>query len=155
MKSPPLSQLASEAKVEAPGRLSLLDHAAYAVVLATLITVFALAGWVHPDPAGLGTHTQLHLPPCGFYEMFHKPCPSCGMTTAFAWMMHGHPLEAVKAQPAGTAVFLAGAFLLGYLPWMWLRRRPPVEIFDKPAFLGVTLSLIVLILAVWGVRVLS
>ncbi len=155
MKSAPLSQLASEAKGEAPGRLSLPQHAAYGVVLAALITVFALAGWVHPDPAGLGTHTQLHLPPCGFYEMFHKPCPSCGMTTAFAWMMHGHPVEAVKVQPAGAAVFFAGAFLLAYLPWMWVRRRPPMEIFDKPAFLVVTLSLIVLILAVWGVRVLS
>jgi len=135
-------------------RLSILEHAAYGAACLSLVTVFVLAAWLHPDPTGLGTHTQLHLPPCGFYEVFHKPCPSCGMTTAFVWMMHGHPLQALHAQPAGAAVFLAAAFLAFYLPWAWAGRRPPLAILDAPAFLPVVLALIAIILVVWAVRVI-
>jgi hypothetical protein len=134
--------------------LSTLEHAAYGAACLCLATVFLLAAWLHPDRSGLGTHTQLHLPPCGFYEVFHKPCPSCGMTTAFVWMMHGHPILALRAQPAGAAVFLAGAFLMVYLPRAWFRRRPPIAILDAPAFLPVVLALIAIILVVWAVRVL-
>ena len=136
------------------GKLSILEHAAYGAACLSLAIVFILSAWLHPDPAGLGTHTQLHLPPCGFYEVFHKPCPSCGMTTAFAWMIHGHPVKAVRSQPAGAAVFIAGVFLAFYLPWAWSRRRPPLALLDAPAFLPVVLALIAIILVVWAVRVL-
>jgi hypothetical protein len=135
-------------------RLSALDQAVYALLLLGLASVFGLAAWLKPDASGLGTHTELGLPPCGFYVVFHKPCPSCGMTTAFAWMMHGHPLKALKTQPAGVAVFLAAAFLLFYLPWAWWRGRPPVQILETRGFLPVVLSLIAIILVVWGMRVL-
>ncbi len=136
-----------------PRRLSALEHAAYGVLFFALATVFVLAVWLQPDPAGLGTHTQLHLPPCGFYQVFHKPCPSCGMTTAFAWMIHGHPVRAVRAQPAGAAVFVAAVVLALYLPWAWARRRPPVALLETRAFLPVVLGLIAIILVVWMVRV--
>jgi hypothetical protein len=75
------------------------------------------------------------------------------MTTAFVWMMHGHPVQALRAQPAGAAVFLAGAFLAFYLPWAWAKRSPPLTILDAPAFLPVVLALIAIILVVWAVRV--
>ena len=134
--------------------LSRLDHAVYALLLVGLACVFGLAAWLEPDPSGIGTHTELGLPPCGFYVVFHKPCPSCGMTTAFAWVMHGHPLNALRAQPAGVAVFLAAAALFFYLPWAWWRGRPPVQILETRGFLPAVLTLIAIILAVWGVRVL-
>ena len=76
------------------------------------------------------------------------------MTTAFVWMMHGHPLQALHAQPAGAAVFLAAAFLAFYLPWAWAGRRPPLAVLDAPAFLPVVLALIAIILVVWAVRVI-
>lgn len=134
--------------------LSSLDHAVYALLVLGLGCIFALAAWLKPDASGIGTHTELGLPPCGFYVVFHKPCPSCGMTTAFAWMMHGHPGRALRAQPAGVAVFLASAALFLYLPWAWWRRRPPVQILETRGFLPVVLTLIALILVVWAVRVL-
>jgi len=58
-----------------------------------------------PKSGGVGTHEELGLPPCGFYLMFHKPCPSCGMTTSFALLMHGKIIQAIKAQPAGVFSF--------------------------------------------------
>ena len=137
-----------------PRILRPLAHAAYGLVWAGLAGVFALSAWLRPDASGLGTHTQLHLPPCGFYEVFHKPCPSCGMTTAFAWMMHGRPLEAVRAQPAGAAVFLAALALFVYLPRAWFRGLPPSHVLETRPFLPAVLGLITFILVVWGVRVL-
>jgi len=139
-------------RADVPRRLSVVEHAAYGAACLTLAAVFILAAWLRPDPSGLGTHTQLHLPPCGFYQVFHKPCPSCGMTTAFAWMIHGHPVRAVRAQPAGAAVFVAAVLLAFYLPWAWAKCRPPLALLDAPAFLPIVLGLIVIILVVWAVR---
>ena len=75
------------------------------ITIATvLITVSAL---VTPSPTGMGTHERLGLPPCMFLKWTHIPCFSCGMTTSWAWMAHGHPWVALKAQPMGVALFLA------------------------------------------------
>jgi hypothetical protein len=137
-----------------PHRLPWLDRAVYVLLLLGLACVFGLAAWLKPDATGIGTHTELGLPPCGFYVVFHKPCPSCGMTTAFAWMMHGRPARALEAQPAGVAVFLAAAFLFVYLPWAWWRGRAPVQILETKGFLPTVLGLIAIILVVWGIRVL-
>lgn len=136
------------------GKITPLEHAVYAIAWLSILAVFCAAAWIHPDPSGLGSHTQLHLPPCGFYEVFHKPCPSCGMTTAFAWMMHLHPVEAFHAQPAGAAVFLSALFLFLYLPCAWARRKPPLTIIEAPVFMVATSGLIALILVVWVSRVL-
>ena len=74
----------------------------YAAVIAAmawgiLLVAFSLSA----SERGLGTHRQLGLPPCGFAVMTGFPCPTCGMTTAFAHMAHGRPLKAMRCQPAG------------------------------------------------------
>lgn len=138
-----------------PRPFGLLDHLLYAVSWLGFAAVLALARHLTPDPTGVGTHTALHLPPCTFYTVFHKPCPSCGMTTAFAWLLHGHPLKALKTQPAGVAVFAAGLAAWLYLPFAWKRRRPFDHLFDLPLTLPALVVLIVLILAVWAFRLLA
>ena len=133
---------------------SATDHVLYGLAWLGFLAVFLTAAWLRPDPSGLGTHTELHLPPCGFYVLFHKPCPSCGMTTAFTLMVHGHPWKALKTQPAGAAVFVIALFLWLYLPFAWRRRKPFEHILEHAAFLPVVIGLIVLILGVWGWRLL-
>jgi len=124
----------------------------YGAVGLGIAAVFAVSAFLPPDPSGLGTHTRLGLPPCGVWQLFHKPCPSCGMTTAFALLTHGRPIEALKVQPAGTAVFLAALWLLLYIPLAVKKRRPFEHLFELRAFLPTVLFLIVLILAFWGWR---
>lgn len=77
--------------------------------------VLAMAVAMHPDARGFDTHTQLGLPPCGFLQMTGMPCPTCGMTTAFAHMARGHILAAVRVQACGAVLFLltAAAALAG------------------------------------------
>jgi hypothetical protein len=132
--------------------LPLLDALLYAVAFAGFLALVALSAWLNPSSGGVGTHTQLHLPPCGVLLVFGKPCPSCGMTTAFAWMVRGRVLRALSIQPAGVAVFLAALAWWLYLPVGFFKRRPFFHIFDAPAFLPTVMGLVVIILAVWGLR---
>lgn len=75
--------------------------------------VLIVSAWLHADGRGYDTHTQLGLPPCGLVQTTGWPCPTCGMTTAFAAMAHGNIASAVGAQAFGAVLFmlvlLAGA----------------------------------------------
>jgi hypothetical protein len=103
--------------------------AAVAVAAGTLL---AVAAWLPPKPDGMGTHTELGLPPCGFLVSVGIPCPTCGMTTAFTLMVHGHPLAAVRAQPAGAAlsVLTVAAAICGV--WTLVQGRIPRLNWDWP-----------------------
>lgn len=80
--------------------------------------MLGIAVWLQPDTAGRGTHQQLGLPPCTFVELFQKPCPSCGMTTAWAHVVRGGWLSAMRCNVGGallaiTAIVVAPWSLVG------------------------------------------
>jgi len=81
------------------------------VCLGLLLTARLLA----PSPTGLGTHEQLGLPECGFLLMFEIPCPSCGMTTSWAWLTRGNVVESLRSNPGGT---MLGILCFGFGAWM-------------------------------------
>lgn len=94
-------------------RVGWATRLAWAGVGAACAAVLVIAALLTPDASGLGTHRQiLHLAPCSFVLTSGLPCPTCGMTTAFAWVMHGHPLTALIVQPAGAIFCLATIGLL-------------------------------------------
>lgn len=74
--------------------------------------ILGLAAWLEPSPTGLGTHSRLGMPPCGWIAMVDVPCPSCGMTTAFAHAADGDLVAAVRAQPMGALLAMAVAMAL-------------------------------------------
>lgn len=76
-------------------------------VFAGCVCLLLLAAWLNPDRRGLGTHEQLGFPPCSFVVLFGYPCPTCGMTTAFAHAVRGELPAALCVQPAGLAAALA------------------------------------------------
>jgi hypothetical protein len=88
--------------------------AAASVALGSLAVLLAAAS-VHPAADGHGTHTQLGLPPCGWAMVADAPCPTCGMTTAFAHAVRGELGEALLCQPLGLllAITTATAFWAG------------------------------------------
>jgi hypothetical protein len=77
--------------------------------------VLAIAAWLEPDPAGVGTHKQLGLGGCTVLTLVGWPCPMCGMTTCFTHMAHFEPFAAVQVQPFGVLLYLVtlAAFGLG------------------------------------------
>lgn len=70
-------------------------------------TVLGVAAWLSPAAEGVGTHMQLGLSGCSVLTATGWPCPMCGMTTTFAHMAHLSPIEALRTQPFGVALFLA------------------------------------------------
>lgn len=89
------------------------------VMVLGITAIFAIAAWLNPyGPDGnaltMGTHEQLGFPPCNFVILTGKPCPSCGMTTSFALMVRGDLINALGANPVGSALAI---FLMLVLPW--------------------------------------
>ena len=80
-----------------------------AVVAAFCLSVLLLAARLTPSAAGHGTHVELGLPPCGWAVTWKHPCPTCGMTTAFAHGVRGQFIAAFKAQPFGLLLCLGTA----------------------------------------------
>ena len=123
--------------------------AAFALGLAV---VFVVARGLQPDPRGFGTHTQLGLWPCAFKLTTGRPCPTCGMTTSFAWFSRGELARSWGANPAG--VPLASTALV-MIPWLLLasaRARPwPFRDLERP-LVGLSVAVVALTLISWTVR---
>ena len=123
--------------------------AAFALGLASILVV---ARGLEPDPRGFGTHTQLGLWPCAFQATTGRPCPTCGMTTSFAWFARGDLVRAWRANPAGS--FLAPT-CLAMIPWLLLvavRARPwPSRTLEQP-LVGLSVAVVALTLISWTVR---
>ncbi len=64
---------------------------------------------LHPSADGHGTHTQLGMPACGWVAAFDRPCPTCGMTTAFSDAARGWFAAALAAQPMGALLAVVAA----------------------------------------------
>jgi len=81
-------------------------------IAAACFSLLAIAASLTPEAAGHGTHQQLGLPPCGWVLAAGYPCPTCGMTTAFAAAADGDFAAAFVTQPMGAilAVATAAAF---------------------------------------------
>jgi hypothetical protein len=95
-----------------PVRLTLLGFAlAFAVVLGVALRLDPTKGGRNWTQA---THTQLGLAPCQFFVLTGMPCPSCGMTTSFTWLVHGNPVNSMRANWVGT---MLATFCLLFIPW--------------------------------------
>jgi hypothetical protein len=117
------------------------------------IGLLVTAAWLAPGGRLMGTHRQLGLPPCGFVTMTGLPCPTCGMTTAFAYTVRGRVLAAAQSQLAGLvlaigvmAVALASLWtaLTGRYPAInWYRVNPTRFVWAASFFF----------LAAWGLKI--
>lgn len=121
-----------------------------------LVAVFIIAWKLDPyqddgSPLRMETHRQLGLPPCTFYLMTEYPCPSCGMTTSFALLMHGDVWNSLRANFVG---MLLAAFLLAFIPWAAacaLAGRTYFVLSLERAVIAVIAILLTLLLLRWGV----
>jgi hypothetical protein len=99
-------------KAAPPARAELAVRVAAGVFAAMCLLLLVLSASLRADARGHGTHQQLGLPPCGWVVAFKKPCMTCGMTTAFAFVATGEVRRGFVVQPAGAllAVGVAGLF---------------------------------------------
>jgi hypothetical protein len=118
-----------------------------------LIGVFVIAFYLNPyqdgQPRFSETHLQLGLPPCQFRSITGVPCPSCGMTTSFTWLMHGRLDYSLRANAVGTLLAL---FCLMLIPWglaCALRGRPFFTISLERALLWTMVIFLSLLFIRW------
>jgi hypothetical protein len=138
--------------------LSLWVRGVLVGIVAGLVVVFLIAWHLNPydadgTPLRLETHRQLGLPPCTFYEVTGLPCPSCGMTTSFALLMHGDVVNSLRANAVGT---LLATFCLAFIPWglaSVARQRPLFVRSLERALMFCVLALLVLMMLRWGIVV--
>ena len=120
-----------------------------------LAALLGVARALQPNPQGRGTHQQLGLPPCTFVALFGRPCPTCGMTTSWAWLMRGHVVAALRSNASGA---LLGMLALAGVPWLlvsaargrWLPGTPGPEVTA-----GMAVALVAIALIQWGWRLLA
>lgn len=127
-------------------------------LLATLLllvsaAVLALAAYLEPDPRGYGTADQLGNGPCGMLIMTGLPCPTCGMTTAFAHTVRGQWLRAFWVQPAGFVLALGTIGLAGVSLWTLIRGRWPRIRLRLVTPHRLFVGLLVLLLGAWAFKI--
>jgi hypothetical protein len=129
------------------------------VLLAVLlVVVFTVAVSLNPYKDGHvwygETHRQLGLPPCSFKLATGLPCPSCGMTSSFALLMHGDLVNSLKANAAGTLLALV---CLAFIPWALtcaIRGRRYLIMSFEWALVRLVVVFLVLMLARWAIVLL-
>lgn len=95
------------------------------MVLAPCVAILALAAWLTPAERGYGTHRQLGFGKCGMLVTTGLPCPTCGMTTAFAYTVRGRLFRAFMAQPTGLVLALATIATALVSSWSLATGRAP------------------------------
>jgi hypothetical protein len=122
------------------------------IAAALLAGVLGLSRRLVPDPRGYGTHTQLGLRPCTFAILTGRLCPTCGMTTAYAWFVRGRVDRSWRANPAG-CLLAASSIPLGIWFLACAVRSRPVgfRTFSGP-LMGLLLAGCLLSVASWLIR---
>ena len=131
------------------------DRAIWATLLLLSAALLVVASSLEPAGAGVGTHTQLGMHPCATLAATGFPCPTCGMTTAFAHAADGRLLAAFATQPAGAVLALLTAMatlVSGYATFAGVAFLPVARRVWTPRLI-VALGLI--LIAAWVYKILS
>src|SRR5262245_58612129 len=105
-----------------------LHRAAALIVALACLGVLVVAALLTPNPTGVGTHTALHYKPCDCLALTGVPCPSCGMTTSFAWFARGNLLASLLVQPMGMVLALLTAAAFWVALYMGLTGIPALNL---------------------------
>jgi len=118
-----------------PARATTSERVGAALTSAACLALLVLGASLRPSPTGHNTHLQLGLPQCGWLLATGHPCPTCGMTTAFACVCNGQFLRGFLTQPGGAmfAIGVAAAFwLFAYIALTGSRLGKPLGTLLRP-----------------------
>lgn len=111
--------------------LSAASRVGWFLLAGACLAVLIVAARLTPNSAGVSTHTQLGMKECAFLARTGIPCPSCGMTSSFAWFVRGNLLASLYIQPMGTVLAALTAITFWaslYLAWS---AKPPGRLLQS------------------------
>jgi hypothetical protein len=117
------------------------------------VSSLVVGWWLQPNPAGVGTHTSLGFPPCGFYAVTGVPCPTCGVTTAFVLGAHLQLVQSFFVQPFGFLVFVAVCATALTVILFLLTGRSVFKLKLKVNAYKIAISLIAFVVVSWGYKI--
>ncbi|MGE0143394.1 MAG: DUF2752 domain-containing protein [Planctomycetota bacterium] len=124
-------------------------------LIALLVVALAIASVVtlsftSPDARGHGTHEQLGMIPCSWPILYGRPCPTCGVTTAAAHVVHLAPIEALRTQPFGALLAIVGLWFAAIaLRALWLGESLVARVSVWP-WAKILIGVVVALLAGWA-----
>jgi hypothetical protein len=124
------------------------------IVVGFLVAVFSVAWWLKPfDEEGSirETYPELMLPTCTFKYVTGLPCPSCGMTHSFVFLIHGDFWSSVRSNAVGTGLAI---FCLMVIPWALIcviRGQPTFIVSIELALTKVIVVFLVTMMLRWGI----
>lgn len=139
----------------APRRAEPKERLMAAIVAGGALALLVTAWLLQPSGEGHGTHEKLGLPACAWVAMFDRPCPTCGMTTAYAHAASGDLPSAFRTQPLGAtlSVVTAAVFWLAlHVALFGSRLGVFTGHLTRPAVLWTGLTLLLL---AWGYKLLT
>jgi Protein of unknown function (DUF2752) len=98
------------------------DQLGYLIFVLISVSSLVTARLLRPSSRGVGTHEQLGLPPCPFLYLTGIPCPSCGLTTSFAYAARLEFVSSLITQPFGFIVFILTICAIPFAIYL-IRRR--------------------------------
>jgi hypothetical protein len=124
-------------------------------VAAGCLGVLITAAKLVPSPTGIGTHTELGMFPCAFLARTGLPCPTCGMTTSFAWFVRGNWVASFYVQPMGfvTALLTVAAFWVGLYVAVSGRGVYRLLRFVPGRYYGVPLTALAILAWAWKIYI--
>jgi hypothetical protein len=117
------------------------------------LALLIIAAELTPNALGLGTHRGLGLPECGFLLRTGLPCPSCGMTTSFAWFIRGNFIASIYVQPMGALLAAACGMAVWAGAWIGVTGRPAHRLLSSALSPRVLVGLLGFALAAWGWKI--
>lgn len=121
----------------------------------SFLFVTAVGMFLQPNPAGFGTHRALGLPKCLFLEWTGLPCPSCGLTTSFTYLLHGHWREAFVVHPLGPLLYTAFGIAAACSAAEYFHRKTFLSQFISGAKMPWAYGALTLFLGVWAIRLVT
>jgi Protein of unknown function (DUF2752) len=98
------------------------DRLGYLITPLISAAILVIARLLQPSSRGVGTHEQMGLPPCPFLYLTGIPCPSCGLTTSFAYAARFEFFSSLITQPFGLIIFFLTIFAIPLSIFLSRRR---------------------------------